>query len=61
MINPPIDDLLKKVDCRYTLVVATSRRARFLIDSGEPLQENPITQAAQEIYDDNLTYKKHYE
>ena len=36
MINPSIVDLLKKVDNRYSLVVATSRRARQLIEGQEP-------------------------
>ena len=34
MINPPIGDLLAKVDCRYTLAVEASKRARQLIDEG---------------------------
>ena len=28
MINPPIGQLLEKVDCRYTLAVVASKRAR---------------------------------
>ena len=30
MIDPPIGELLKKVDCRYTLAVEASKRAREL-------------------------------
>ena len=37
MINPSIMDLLEKVDNRYSLVVATSRRARQIIDGEEPI------------------------
>ena len=35
MIYPPINELLKTVDCRYTLVVETAKRARQLV-SGDP-------------------------
>ena len=39
MIEPPIGELLKKVDCRYTLAVMASKRARQLIgsDKTQPL------------------------
>ena len=33
MTEPPIGELLEKVDCRYTLAVEASKRARELIDS----------------------------
>lgn len=35
MIYPAINELLKTVDCRYTLVVETAKRARQLV-SGDP-------------------------
>ena len=37
MINPPIGELLSKVDCRYTLAVEASMRARQLIAGNQPL------------------------
>lgn len=37
MINPPIIDLLEKATNRYSLVIATSKRARQLIDGDEKL------------------------
>lgn len=40
MINPSIIDLLEKVDNRYSLVVATSRRARKIIEGEEPTLYN---------------------
>ena len=53
MINPSIVDLLKKVDNRYSLVVATSRRARQLIDGVEPhiadKDGKPLTIAINEV------------
>ena len=53
MINPSIVDLLKKVDNRYSLVVATSRRARKIIDGEEPIIQGvgakPLTIAINEV------------
>ena len=39
MTDPTILQLLEKADCRYTLVVETSKRARQLIDGKEALHE----------------------
>ena len=53
MINPSMVDLLKKVDNRYSLVVAASKRARQLIEGKEPLinvdSTKPVTIAINEI------------
>ena len=35
--KPGIVELSKKVDCRYTLVVETSKRARQLVAGAQPL------------------------
>ena len=60
MIDPPIGELLKKVDCRYTLVVKTAKRARQLIDGAQPLTEpvekNPVSQAVEEIEQHKISY-----
>ena len=60
IVNPTIVELSEKVDCRYTLVVEASKRARQLVDGAEPLTEveeqNPVSQAAKEIYLDKITY-----
>lgn len=37
MTNPTILQLLDKVDCRYTLVVEVSKRARQLVGGAQPL------------------------
>ena len=37
MTNPTILQLLEKADCRYTLVVEVSKRARQLVDGVPPL------------------------
>ncbi|MEG0772256.1 DNA-directed RNA polymerase subunit omega [Clostridium sp.] len=53
MINPSIVKLLEKVDNRYSLVVATSKRARQLIEGEKPFinikSTKPLTVAINEI------------
>lgn len=60
MIHLELNDLLKRVDCRYTLVVETAKRARQLIDGAQPLTENEdqnqVSQAVDEILKDRVTY-----
>ncbi|MDR1940127.1 MAG: DNA-directed RNA polymerase subunit omega [Clostridiales bacterium] len=58
MIDPPIDKLIEKADCRYALVCAISKRVsaiitqepEYLRDSGD----KPVTLAAKEIYNDKI-------
>lgn len=53
MINTPIGELLKLVDCRYTLAVEASKRARMIIGGSAPLIETketkPLAIAIEEI------------
>ena len=60
MFQPELDDIMEKVDCRYTLIVEIAKRARQLIDGAEPLTEevnpNPVSQAIEEIIEDKRTY-----
>lgn len=60
MIIPELDKILEKVDCRYTLVVEVAKRARQLVQGAQPLtddpDENPVSQAVEEIYNDKVTY-----
>ena len=60
MIFPPLSSLLEKVDSRYTLVVATAKRARQLSDGAHKLtrcaSEKPVTIALNEINEDKITY-----
>ena len=59
MFQPELDDIMEKVDCRYTLIVEIAKRARQLIDGAEPLTEevnpNPVSQAIEEIIEDKIT------
>lgn len=62
MINPSIVELLDRVDNRYSLVVATSRRARQIIDGEEPTVEvrerKPLTIAIDEVNIGNIDVKE---
>ena len=62
MIEPPIGELLEKVDCRYTLAVEAAKRARELIDKEPPLidtrETNPLVIAIEEINRGLITYSR---
>ena len=65
MIDPPIGELLEKVDCRYTLAVEDSKRARELIGGSMPLIDTkeikPLTIAIEEINRGLITYTREEE
>lgn len=62
MTEPPIGELLSKVDCRYTLAVEASKRARELIGGSLPLidtkDSNPLSIAIEEINRGLITYSR---
>ena len=62
MTKPEIGELLKKVDCRYTLAVEASKRAREIIGGSIPLIEakenKPLTIAIEEINRGLITYTR---
>ena len=64
MTNPNILQLLEKADCRYTLVVEVSKRARQLMDGVVPLidakdNENmPVSIAIDEVNRGLITYER---
>ena len=62
MLKPPINELLKKVDSRYTLVIAAAKRARKIIDGDDKFidieSNKPVTIATNEIFEDKISYKK---
>jgi len=45
MTNPSITELLKRAECRYTLVVKVSKRARSLVAGVPPLTNTKETKA----------------
>ena len=64
MTNPNILQLLEKADCRYTLVVEVSKRARQLMDNVPPLidakdKENmPVSIAIDEVHRGLIGYER---
>ncbi|MEA4882896.1 MAG: DNA-directed RNA polymerase subunit omega [Clostridia bacterium] len=60
MIRTPLEDLITKVDSRYTLVVMTAKRARQIMDfqqkRGDYGLEKPVTRAMREIQEGKVTY-----
>lgn len=59
MLYPSIDEMMKKVDSKYSLVVAASRRARMLRDGTKtdirsPRSHKYVGVALEEIYQDIL-------
>lgn len=52
MIYPSLDELLSKVDNRYTLVTAVAKRAREILEeekSDEEKTVKPVSRALEEI------------
>lgn len=62
MIQPPIGELLAKVDCRYTLAVEAAKRARQLIAGAQPLimpkDTKPLVIAIEEINRGLVSYTR---
>jgi DNA-directed RNA polymerase subunit omega len=63
MLYPSIDEMMTKVDSKYSLVVAASRRARELREGGKTEVKNPkshkqVGVALEEIYEDRLLVSK---
>lgn len=62
MIEPPIDKLIKKAECRYALVCGVAKRARQLeAQYPQTLEESgtkSISYAAKEVYDGKLIIKR---
>ncbi|MGE5530382.1 MAG: DNA-directed RNA polymerase subunit omega [Patescibacteria group bacterium] len=62
MMYPPLDELIKHVDSRYTLVVAAAKRARQILEITDPdaveKTRKPVTIALEEINDGFLKYER---
>jgi len=59
MVKPSVTELLTKMNNRYELVIATSKRARQLANGAIPLtkkkEESAVTLAATEIAEGKVT------
>lgn len=63
MLYPSIDKLLEKVDSKYSLVIASSRRARLLKDGAKSELRNPkafkhVGVALEELYGDHILFER---
>ncbi|MDN5293557.1 MAG: DNA-directed polymerase subunit omega [Eubacteriales bacterium] len=62
MRQPSLDILLKKVDSKYTLVVAAAKRARALTEGEKKLVDTdatkPVTVALEEIAAGKIKYER---
>jgi len=56
LLEPAIDKLVDKVDCKYALVCLITKRARFLLDKKQEMlneqEKSAVTFAATELRDD---------
>ena len=62
MLYPSINEIRKKADSRYTLVILAAKRARDIVE-GKPVlsdedTERPVSIAAHEIAEDLITYRR---
>ena len=62
MLYPSVNEIRKKADSRYTIVIMAAKRARDIID-GKPIltdveNDRPVSLAANEIAEDLITYKR---
>lgn len=64
MLKPSATELMKmkKIDSRYTLVIATAKRAREIFATGVTFTEcdsdKPVSIAVNEIYENKVTLRR---
>lgn len=64
MIQTALDQLMQKVDSRYTLVVIAAKRARKLTEKAESDKNSgfavrkPVTEALKEIAQGKIRYRR---
>ncbi|WP_077326088.1 DNA-directed RNA polymerase subunit omega [Virgibacillus siamensis] len=66
MLEPSIDELLEKINSKYTLVTLSARRARQIRETNETLVENTkshkyVGKALEEVIAEKLDVKKDME
>src|ERR1035437_6872174 len=58
LVKPSLEQLLPKVESRYTLAMLVAQRTRQLVDGGQPMVEtespNLVTVACEEIAQDKV-------
>lgn len=61
MIDPPLNKIMKKVDCRYTLVSVVAKRARQIVERPEDAFDaafKPVSAAVDDLYHDRLEFNR---
>ncbi|HBE79186.1 MAG TPA: DNA-directed RNA polymerase subunit omega [Firmicutes bacterium] len=61
MIHPPLDELLKYADNKYTLVTIAAKRARQILEEGRANDEcsiKPVTSAFEEIVNGKIKFER---
>lgn len=62
LLYPSINTLNEKTDSRYSLCILAAKRARDIVDGKPALTEEecerPVSQAAMEVADDMITYRR---
>lgn len=62
MVDPSLDNLVTKVDSKYTLVVLAAKRARQLLDGDEYLAADKsnknVTNALKEVDAEEITFSR---
>ncbi len=62
MLYPSVNEIRKKADSRYTLVVLAAKRARDIVEGKPKLttseSDKPVSIAAHEIMEDLITYRR---
>lgn len=59
---PPLNQLMQKVDSKYTLIVLAAKRARMLISQDAEMinenQSNPVSIALNDITEGKVSWKR---
>ena len=63
IVTPSLDELMPKVDSRYTLVTLAAKRTRQMLDEDRPVtaerrSTKDVTNAMEEIFEDKSTYER---
>ncbi len=61
-LEPTLDELMKHVDSKYTMVVAAAKRARQIMDGSpsavDPRCKKPVSIALEELAAGRLRYQR---
>ncbi|MBO4475034.1 MAG: DNA-directed RNA polymerase subunit omega [Clostridiales bacterium] len=58
LVDPSVEELLPKAECRYSLCMLVAKRARQLVDGAQPMVDDPtpsyVTLACKEVVADKV-------